>query len=280
MGKHRKEDGHTPVAALRESLQNSVKPRKSGVPTRNKVAAAVVAAGAFAAVGQPLAANADADHSIRPVAEHQNLSAAVNGTSQSPAAVQLLAVKSETSPQAEAHKIDKSIAIEQARVAQETADRQAREAAEQAQRAAEDAKRAAEAEQARAAKAAFVKPAEGTFTSGFGARWGSTHKGVDIANSIGTPIKSVAAGKVITAGPASGFGQWVRVQHDDGTVTVYGHINTIDVSVGQKVAAGEQIATMGNKGQSTGPHLHFEVLQGGSSKINPLPWLQERGIAL
>ncbi|GAA2813425.1 M23 family metallopeptidase [Saccharopolyspora taberi] len=277
MSKHRKEDGHTPVAALRDSLLNTFKarPGKSGVPTRNKVAAAVVAAGAFAAVGQPLAASADADHSVRPVAQRTDLGAAVNGTAQSPAAVELLAAETRSGSKAEADKLGKSVAMEQARVAKETAERQAREAAA----AAEQARIAAEQEAARA-KAAFVKPAEGTFTSGFGARWGTTHKGVDIANSIGTPIKSVAAGKVVSAGPASGFGQWVRVQHDDGTVTVYGHINTIDVSVGQRVGAGEKIATMGNKGQSTGPHLHFEVLQGGSTKINPLPWLQERGITL
>ncbi|GLZ38702.1 M23 family metallopeptidase [Actinokineospora sp. NBRC 105648] len=126
----------------------------------------------------------------------------------------------------------------------------------------------------------FVKPAQGRFTSGFGGRWGSTHYGVDIANAIGTPIRSVAAGTVIEAGPASGFGLWVRVQHDDGTVTVYGHVNTILAAKGKRVAAGEQIATMGNRGQSTGPHLHFEVWQAGGRKIDPLPWLRARGITL
>ena len=70
-----------------------------------------------------------------------------------------------------------------------------------------------------------------------------------------------------------------QVQHDDGTITVYGHVNTIDVSVGEQVKAGDKIATIGNKGQSTGPHLHFEVIQGGS-KINPLPWLQQHGISV
>nr|BAD15075.1 putative peptidase [Saccharopolyspora erythraea] len=280
MGKHRKEDGHTPMASLRETLVNTFKPRsgESGVPVRNKVAAAVVAAGAFAAVGQPLAANADAGQPAKPAAETHNLSAAVKGTPEAPASVKLLAAKTETGSHAEAQKLDKSTAIvqarvEQARAAQAAAERQAQEAAAK--------QRAEQAAAERSAKAAsgYVKPAEGTFTSGFGARWGSSHKGIDIANSIGTPIKSVSAGKVISAGPASGFGQWVRVQHDDGTVTVYGHINTIDVSVGQQVDAGEQIATMGNKGQSTGPHLHFEVIEGGS-EINPLPWLQKHGISV
>ncbi|MCI2420418.1 M23 family metallopeptidase [Saccharopolyspora sp. K220] len=251
MGKHRKEGGHPPKAAL---------------PVRNKVVAAVVAGGAFAAVGQPLAANAEPqpDEAAQPLAGKKNLSLAVSGTAHSPAAVKLLAAEPVANSQAESQKIDKSQAIEQARA--------------EAERAAAEAEHAAE-EQAKKRATGFVKPAEGTFTSGFGARWGTSHRGVDIANDIGTPIYSVAAGKVIEAGPASGFGQWIRVQHNDGTITVYGHINTIEVSVGQRVGAGDQIATMGNRGQSTGPHLHFEVIEDGV-KINPLPWLNERGISL
>ncbi|HEY8373105.1 MAG TPA: peptidoglycan DD-metalloendopeptidase family protein [Pseudonocardiaceae bacterium] len=133
--------------------------------------------------------------------------------------------------------------------------------------------------QAEKSSTGFVRPTVGRFTSGYGARWGTTHYGIDIANKIGTPILSVADGTVINAGPASGFGLWVRVQHNDGTITVYGHVNTINVKVGQKVKAGQQIATMGNRGQSTGPHLHFEVIVGGK-KINPLPWLAARGITV
>lgn len=126
----------------------------------------------------------------------------------------------------------------------------------------------------------FVVPAIGTFTSGFGSRWGALHAGVDIANSIGTPIRAVTDGTVLEAGPASGFGLWVRLQHADGTITVYGHMNTIEVNTGQKVAAGQEIATIGNRGNSTGPHLHFEVWQNGLTKIDPLPWLNARGIQL
>ncbi len=129
------------------------------------------------------------------------------------------------------------------------------------------------------AAGAVVRPAQGRLTSTYGARWGTIHYGIDIANSIGTPILSAMAGEVIDSGPASGVGLWVRVRHDGGLVTVYGHINESLVSVGQSVAAGEQIATMGNRGQSTGPHLHFEVHQDGS-KIDPLPWLRSRGVAL
>ncbi len=64
----------------------------------------------------------------------------------------------------------------------------------------------------------------------------------------------------------------------DGTVTLYGHINSALVSVGQSVMAGDQIATMGNRGNSTGPHLHFEVLLGGTERIDPVPWLAKRGL--
>lgn len=150
---------------------------------------------------------------------------------------------------------------------------------------AEAAREKRERERAAAAKRAamrpkFVAPTNGRFTSGFGARWGTSHNGIDIANSIGTPIVSVADGRVIEAGPASGFGLWVQVEHEDGTVTVYGHMNEITVSTGQTVKAGQQIATIGNRGQSTGPHLHFEVWQGGGAKIDPLSWLSARGVSV
>jgi murein DD-endopeptidase MepM/ murein hydrolase activator NlpD len=126
----------------------------------------------------------------------------------------------------------------------------------------------------------FVKPADGTFTSGFGQRWGTTHYGVDIANRIGTPIRAVADGVVVEAGPASGFGLWVRIQHADGTVSVYGHVDSFSVKEGQAVKAGEQIARMGNRGNSTGPHLHFEIWDASGKKLNPAPWLAARGINL
>ena len=136
------------------------------------------------------------------------------------------------------------------------------------------------AKQEQAARGTFVKPAQGTFTSGFGMRWGTTHYGVDIANRIGTPIVAVADCSVIEAGPACGFGLWVRIQHADGTVSVYAHVDTFSVHEGQQVKAGEQIARMGNRGYSTGPHLHFEIWDATGKKMNPAPWLAARGISL
>ncbi|WP_067467393.1 M23 family metallopeptidase [Nocardia amamiensis] len=123
----------------------------------------------------------------------------------------------------------------------------------------------------------FVLPTRGVFTSGFGSRWGTFHNGIDIAAPIGTPIYAVADGTVIDAGPAHGFGLWVRIRHDDGSITVYGHMYDFFVSVGERVPAGMQIARMGNRGDSTGPHLHFEVLVGGRH-VDPLQWLALRGL--
>jgi murein DD-endopeptidase MepM/ murein hydrolase activator NlpD len=134
--------------------------------------------------------------------------------------------------------------------------------------------------EARLQQPLFVMPTKGIFTSGFGYRWGVLHAGIDLANSIGTPIRAVSDGVVIDAGPTAGYGMWVKLRHADGTVTLYGHVNTTMVSVGQRVMAGDQIATMGNRGNSTGPHLHFEVLLGGTQRIDPVPWLAKRGLSV
>jgi murein DD-endopeptidase MepM/ murein hydrolase activator NlpD len=134
--------------------------------------------------------------------------------------------------------------------------------------------------EARLQQPLFVMPTKGIFTSGFGYRWGVLHAGIDLANSIGTPIHAVSDGVVIDSGPTAGYGMWVKLRHADGTVTLYGHVNTTLVSVGQRVMAGDQIATMGNRGNSTGPHLHFEVLLGGTQRVDPVPWLAKRGLSV
>jgi murein DD-endopeptidase MepM/ murein hydrolase activator NlpD len=123
-------------------------------------------------------------------------------------------------------------------------------------------------------------PTTGTVTSGFGARWGTTHDGVDIANAIGTPVLAVTDGVVLQSGPASGFGLWVRVRQDDGTIGIYGHINEFFVAAGQRVSAGYEIATVGNRGVSTGPHLHYGVQDRSGSMIDPLAWLDGRGLSI
>jgi murein DD-endopeptidase MepM/ murein hydrolase activator NlpD len=127
-----------------------------------------------------------------------------------------------------------------------------------------------------------VAPTTGRVTSCYGSRWGTLHAGVDIAAPIGTPVFTPEDGVVLQAGPASGFGLAVAVKHGDGTITLYGHVNQMFVSAGEVVTAGQQIAEVGNKGQSTGPHLHFETHTGGlyANRVNPVPWLTARGISL
>lgn len=111
------------------------------------------------------------------------------------------------------------------------------------------------------------------FTSPFGYRWGRLHAGVDLAGPVGTPIHAPADGRVIKAGWESGYGNMIRVQHDFGIITVYGHLSKIHVKQGQKISRGDRIGDMGNTGRSTGPHLHYEIRVGGSP-INPMTFIK------
>lgn len=219
---------------------------------RGRVVVAAVAAGAFAAAGAGQAVQAAAKDSKD--VQLTDAAATFTGTGgDTRSAPQVLAV-SRMSPEgaAEAAKLLRSQQITSRR-------------------------EKAEAENNRPK---FARPAVGNFTSAYGGRWGEVHLGIDIAGPIGTPILAAADGVVKDAGPASGFGQWVRLVHDDGTITVYGHVDTYSVRAGQRVQAGQQIARMGNRGRSTGSHLHFEVWNPGGQKINPLPWLNDRGITV
>ena len=123
---------------------------------------------------------------------------------------------------------------------------------------------------------AYVRPDVGPLTSGFKWRWGRMHSGIDLAGPWGSPVRAVAAGTVIEADAESGYGNMVKVQHDDGTVTYYAHLSSFVVTSG-RVTAGEIIAREGDTGHSTGPHLHFEVRIDGTP-INPIPWLASHGI--
>lgn len=149
---------------------------------------------------------------------------------------------------------------------------------EEIQKAAAFAQERAERE-ARLQRPMFAMPTKGVWTSGFGYRWGVLHGGIDIANSIGTPVLAASDGVVISAGPYAGYGNMVKVRHSDGTVTLYGHLSSWSVDVGERVWAGDQIAKMGNTGNSTGPHLHFEVLLNGSDRVDPVGWLAKRGLS-
>jgi murein DD-endopeptidase MepM/ murein hydrolase activator NlpD len=141
----------------------------------------------------------------------------------------------------------------------------------------------AEAAAREAARPKFVLPINGArYTSCFCSRWGTFHWGIDLAAPMHTPEYAAGDGVVLRAGAASGFGLAVYILHENGDVSVYGHMDKILVEPGEYVEAGETIALLGNRGQSTGPHLHFEVHQGGEEgkRINPLPWLAERGVTV
>jgi murein DD-endopeptidase MepM/ murein hydrolase activator NlpD len=132
--------------------------------------------------------------------------------------------------------------------------------------------------------AVWVRPVEGgSVTSCFCNRWGTFHDGIDVDPPLGTPIVSVADGTVVFAGPLSGYGIGIYIEHNDGTVTFYGHQAVYFVRTGDVVTAGQEIALVGNEGFSTGPHLHFSVFSswdGGrrTNAIDPIPYLAERGV--
>ena len=123
----------------------------------------------------------------------------------------------------------------------------------------------------------YIWPAKGILTSGYGWRWGRLHKGIDIAAPVGTPIFAAASGKVVSAGwNSGGYGNLVKLQHIDGSITLYAHNHRILVNSGQKVTQGEQIAEMGNTGFSTGSHLHFEIHSKNKQVIDPLALLNRK----
>ncbi|MBP1964143.1 murein hydrolase activator EnvC family protein [Paenibacillus aceris] len=125
-------------------------------------------------------------------------------------------------------------------------------------------------------------PSSKTITSDFGSRGEEFHAGIDIGAPIGTSIVAVDNGIVLYAGKANGFGNWVVIKHNNGLMSVYGHMygDGIYVSVGQEVHRGEVIAVVGNDGQSTGPHLHFAVAAGITGNqmnyIDPRPYLNNQ----
>lgn len=108
------------------------------------------------------------------------------------------------------------------------------------------------------------------------------HNGVDIAAPMYTPIYSAGDGVVVRAGAATGFGLAVYIEHANGDTTVYGHMEVITVTEGQRVSGGQEIAKVGTRGFSTGPHLHFEVHVGSTygPSTDPEVWLAQRGVYL
>jgi murein DD-endopeptidase MepM/ murein hydrolase activator NlpD len=239
-GAHRKQEGpQTPAGAH----------RKQEVPVRGRLMVAAMAVGATAAGAYTMANAAEKTPDAVLAADQALLGGgAITGSSDG---MQVVAVSSTFDSAVHAEEVTKASAF-----AQERAEREAR-----------------------LQRPMFVMPTRGAWTSGFGYRWGVLHGGIDIANSIGTPILAASDGVVVDAGPSGGYGNWVKLRHSDGTVTLYGHLSSWQVQIGQRVWAGDQIAKMGNTGNSTGPHLHFEVLLNGTNRVDPVGWLSKRGLS-
>ncbi|MEV4231105.1 M23 family metallopeptidase [Streptomyces bobili] len=177
------------------------------------------------------------------------------------------------------------------------ADAQKRAAEQEAERKKAAARAAAKAEaereaRVRAARAAererlntFVSPISGSYVStGYGSGgslWSSgSHTGIDFHAASGTPVHAVGLGTVVEAGWGGAYGNQVVIRMNDGTYTQYGHLSSIAVSVGQKVAPGQRIALSGASGNVTGAHLHFEARTGAEygSDIDPAAYLRTHGV--
>jgi murein DD-endopeptidase MepM/ murein hydrolase activator NlpD len=119
----------------------------------------------------------------------------------------------------------------------------------------------------------LTSPVAGPYTELFGPRGARFHSGIDYPGRIGTPVTSSAAGRVTFAGwSAGGWGNLVVIAHTNGVRTLYAHLSSVAVSVGQRVATGERVGRIGASGHATGPHLHFEVRLRGAA-VDPLTGL-------
>lgn len=118
----------------------------------------------------------------------------------------------------------------------------------------------------------FMYPINTRITSYYGPRWGRIHEGLDFAAPMGSPIKAVSSGRVVYSGWANGYGYVVIIEHQKGLRTLYAHNSKLLVRVGESVGRGEVISRSGNTGNSTGPHLHFEVQVNGRPE-NPLDYI-------
>ncbi|MFR9789899.1 M23 family metallopeptidase [Streptomyces sp. MB22_4] len=118
-----------------------------------------------------------------------------------------------------------------------------------------------------------------------GAHWAAKHSGQDFAVATGTEVFAVHGGTVVKAGPngagdGPAYGNAVVIRHENGVYSQYAHLSRVDVRVGQTVRTGQHIALSGSTGNSTGPHLHFEIRQTPNygSALNPVPFLKGKGV--
>jgi len=120
-----------------------------------------------------------------------------------------------------------------------------------------------------------------------GSRWAHKHSGQDFAVPVGTKVEAAHSGVVVKAGPNGGgdgpaYGNAIVIKHDNGMYSQYAHLSRIDVHIGQSVEKGQQIALSGNTGNSSGPHLHFEIRTTANygSAVNPVAFLNKQGVTV
>ncbi|MBT2401480.1 M23 family metallopeptidase [Streptomyces sp. ISL-100] len=188
-------------------------------------------------------------------------------------------------------------AVEKQAVVQAKAADTAKKAAADAKKAADVKKAAAKAKVAAAKKAkakkasSWEKPVKryslsATYGKG-GGMWASKHSGQDFAVPVGTPVDAVHGGTVVKAGPNGGgdgpaYGNAIVIKHANGTYSQYAHLSKIQVTPGETVKTGERIALSGNTGNSSGPHLHFEIrtTPNYGTAINPVSFLRAEGVSV
>jgi murein DD-endopeptidase MepM/ murein hydrolase activator NlpD len=129
---------------------------------------------------------------------------------------------------------------------------------------------------------AWIHPLPGAeITSCYGERWGVMHAGIDLAAPSDTTVRAAGAGMVVGAGWSyPGYGISVLVDHGGEWLTHYAHLSAVAVRPGQRVAVGQALGREGSTGNSTGPHLHFEVHDGRWRQIDPAAWLRARGVPI
>lgn len=162
---------------------------------------------------------------------------------------------------------------------------EAKQKAEEKAKAEREAAERAAREEERKRLGIYVAPVEGSYIStqwhAGGGMWSSgSHTGIDFHAGLGTSVHAVGAGTVVEAGWGGAYGNNVVIKHLDGTYTQYGHLGSLDVSVGETVTPGQQIGLSGSSGNSSGPHLHFEARTGAQygTDIDPVAYLRQHGV--
>ncbi|MER5740692.1 LysM peptidoglycan-binding domain-containing M23 family metallopeptidase [Streptomyces sp. NPDC002262] len=159
-------------------------------------------------------------------------------------------------------------------------------ASRSAERAAAPAAAQSSGSSAQAASSGWVAPVAGGISTSYrtaGAMWSSGyHTGTDFIASSGTTVRAVGAGTVVSAGWSGAYGNEVVIKHADGNYSQYAHLSSLAVSAGQSVSGGQQIGLSGSTGNSTGPHLHFEIRTSPSygSDVDPLAYLRQHGVSI